>query len=411
MVPSPRGTLGRPFRHGMRILEIETFGRGGLTHYTFNLSLALAERGHEVTFVTAAGYELEARAVPGNLRVLPRIGRLGHRWRGRLPAALLSLVRKVEAVFDAFATAWLVRRLRPDVVHLHCTNPIVLAYLECLAWARRPVVATAHVVTPHEPIPWQGPIYRRIHRKGQRIIAHSAFDRRRLIDELAVDPQRVVVIPHGEYGFFDRTPPTLGEREAVRQRLGLESQDEVVLFFGFIREYKGLDLLFEAWPEVIAARPNARLVVAGDPVRLPVERRRELEDWATRLGAIHRFGYVPFDDVGQYFAAADLLVMPYRHISQSGVLYLALSLSLPVVATQVGVLPEMLRDGESAVLVPPESPSALAEGLIRALGDPVLRARVAAGGRAIAEDHAWPAIAERTERVFEALIEGHDAST
>ena len=119
---------------------------------------------------------------------------------------------------------------------------------------------------------------------------------------------------------------------------------------------------------------------------------------------IQRFGYVPFADVTRYFAAADVLVLPYRHVSQSGVLFLALSLDLPVVATRVGALPEVLRDGESGLLVPPESPGALAEALVRALGDRDLRRSLAEGGRLVAAHHSWASIAEQTESAFERLV-------
>lgn len=386
----------------MRILEIETFGRGGLIHYAYNLSRALAERGHEVTLLTTTGYELEGEGLPANVRLVRLIARFTPRitsW----PKALQSLVRKIETIFDACAVALFARRLRPDILHFHCTNPASLVYHLLFRLLRIPLVATAHVVTPHEEIPWQGAVYRCIHRSAQLVIAHSEFDRQRLLEEFAVDSERTVVIPHGEYGFFERAVAggsTAPEREAARRSFGLEPHHEVALFFGYIREYKGLDLLFEAWPTVVAERPKARLLVAGDPVRLNSARREELEAWATRLGAVHRFAYIPFSDVARYFAAADLLVMPYRHISQSGVLYLALSLGVPVVATRVGALPEVLRDGTSALLVPPESPADLALGLIQALGDANLRGRLADGGRQVAEEHSWPAIAARTESAF-----------
>ena len=97
--------------------------------------------------------------------------------------------------------------------------------------------------------------------------------------------------------------------------------------------------------------------------------------------------------------------MPYRRISQSGVLYLALSLGVPVVATNVGALPEVLRDGESALLVPPGSPADLARALQRSLMDDELRRRLAEGGRQVAESHSWPAIAARTEEAFARLVE------
>ena len=388
----------------MRILQIETFGRGGLLHYAYNLSCALAERGNEVTLMTTSGYELEGRSLPANLRVVKGIARVSQRAEGRPPSRAASLVRKLEAVFDAFAVAGFARRLRPDVVHLHSTNSIALVYTTLFRLLRIPLVETAHVVTPHESSLFLDSVYRRIHRGSALVIAHSEHDRKRLIEECALEPDGVVVIPHGDYGFFERgdAVPT---REAARRGLGLEPRDEVALFFGYIREYKGLDVLLEAWPKVAEARPAARLLVAGDPVRLARGRREELETWAARLGAVHRFQYIPFSDVTRYFAAADALVMPYRHISQSGVLFLALSLGVPVVATRVGALPEVLRDGVSAVFVAPESPLELSEALTRVLGDDALRGRLRRGGRKVAEEHGWSSIAERTENAFVRLVE------
>lgn len=384
----------------MRILEIETFGRGGLIHYAYNLSCALASRGHDVTLVTTVAYELEGRSLPPNLRVVKAIGP----WTQRIatwPKVLQGIARKLEAILDAWKVAVLARRLGPDVVHIHCTNPVSLVYhvfLRCLGLR---LTATAHVVTPHERIGLQSLVYRVVHRSCHLVIAHSEFDRQRLLNEFAVDQKRTVVIPHGEYGFFASHEHQGADRDAARQALGLAADQQVALFFGYIREYKGLDLLLEAWPTVQEQQKDTRLVIAGDPVRLSASRRAELEEQAETVGAVHHFGYVPFEDVARYFAAADVLVMPYRHISQSGVLYLALALGVPVLATRVGALPEMLVDGESAVLVPPESPDALAEGLLRLFGDSALRERLAAGGKHVAESHSWPAIAQRTETAFD----------
>ncbi len=389
-------------RRPMRILEVETFGRGGLIHYAYNLSCALADRGHDVTLVSAASYELEGRALP-RVRLVKAIGRVTHRLRGSWPARALGWAVKLEALADACGVAVLARRLRPDVVHLHCTNQIALAYLILLRLTGVPVAVTAHVVTAHERTRVQDAVHRRIHRLSPLIIAHSEHDRRRLLEEFAVDPGRVTVIAHGEYGFFARDAEPVG-REAARRRLGLDPRDEVALFFGYIREYKGLDVLLDAWPAVARARPRARLVVAGDPVRLDAARRDALLAAARRVGAIHRFGYVPFSEVTTYFAAADVLVLPYRHVSQSGVLFLALSQGLPVLATRVGALPEVLRDGESGLLVPPESPEALARALVCLFGDGDLQRRLAEGGRAVAARHTWPSIAERTESALAGLV-------
>lgn len=394
----------------MRILEIETFGRGGLIHYTYNLACALAERGHEVTLLTTAAYELEDRSLPTGLRVVKAIGRFTHRQRHRLSTRLLGRARSVEALFDSFAVARFARRLQPDVIHVHSTHTSSLTFLGALRMLGIPVVATTHVVTPHEPIRFQNAIYRRIHQLSHLHIAHSEFDRDRLFEEFAVDPECVVVIPHGEYEFFaSGVEPS--DSGLARRTFGFEPQHKIALFFGYIREYKGLDILLEAWPAVAEAIPEARLLVAGDPGRLNESRRQELETWATRVGAVHRFQYIPFSEVRRYFEAADALAMPYRHISQSGVLYLALSLGVPVVATKVGALPEVLRDGESALLIPPESPEELSQALIRLLSDEGLRDRVRRGGRRVADEHSWPAIAVRTEEAFVKLAQAYRKNT
>jgi glycosyltransferase involved in cell wall biosynthesis len=372
--------MGGAFQSPMRILEIETFGRGGLIHYAYNLSCALAGRGHDVTLMTAAAYELGDREVPPNLRLATPIARFSHRARGNLPSPVLRLVVKFEVLGDALTVAATARRLRPDLIQFHSTNTSALAYLTLLRRLDVPVAVTAHVVTPHEPIPFQKAIYRRLRRLSDLTITHSDFDRRRLVEEFAVSPDRVAVIPHGEYGFFDHGIEPLN-RQAARRDLGLQPDDEVALFFGYIREYKGLDILLEAWPSVGEARPLSRLVVAGDAGRLKPERRRELESWADRVGALHRFDYIPFADVARYFAAADVAVMPYRHISQSGVL-------------------------DSALLVPPESPAELAEAIVRVLGDPYLGKRLSMGGRRVADKHSWPKIAEQTESAFARLVAG-----
>jgi glycosyltransferase involved in cell wall biosynthesis len=388
----------------LRILEVETFGRGGLIHYAYNLSCALAQRGHEVFLVTTARYELADRELPANVRLVKKLAPFTGRFGKTLPAFVLQLGLKIEAVADAVRLMVLARRLRPDVIHFHSTNHSALAYLQLLRLVRCPVATTAHQVMPHEPVRFQRAISGRIHRLGHLVIAHSKVDRERLVSEFGLEHERVVVIPHGEYGFFDSGGERV-DRDAARAGLDLGPEHEVALFFGYIREYKGLDLLLEAWSTVVESRPNARLVIAGDPGQLGASKLRELDLWAQRLGAVRRFDYIPFGEVARYFAAADALVLPYRRIGQSGVLFLGLSLGLPVVASSVGGFPETLRDGESALLVAPESPGELAQALIRVLGDRELRRHLALGGQVVADQHSWGSIAERTESAFNRMVE------
>lgn len=389
----------------LRVLEIETFGQGGLIHYAWNLSGALAHRGHDVHLLTAVDFELEDRPLPTGVTLHRTVGGLGKRFAG-LPRSLAAMGRKGEVLLDARKVASVARSLQPDIIHLHNTNTSAIAYLGRLRALGIPLVSTAHVVTPHERVALQDSVYRRIHHLPDAVIAHSSMDRDRLADEFDVDPRQVSVIPHGDYEFFTdaESPPS---RESSRTQLGLDARAPVALFFGYLREYKGLDLLLDAWPAVLERVPEARLVVAGNPVRLPKERREALLAQAERLGVLHRFEYVPFDEVPTYFAAADVLALPYRAISQSGVLYLALSLGVPVVASAVGAWPDLLDHGENALLVPPGAVPELAEALARTLGDPALRGRLVEGGRRVAEAHSWPSIAAQTEATFRAVMQHH----
>ncbi len=420
----------------MKVFEVEVFGRGGLTHYVFNLARELGARGVNVCIVTAAEYELDAQAaaLPVTARVERRLSRLAARLT-RLPYRARRMLKGVEFVTDALSVAALAWRERPDVIHLHCTNGILLWLMMCLRPLRIPLCYTAHDVTPHERFRLDRLVYRAIHGLADHIICHSRRDRDRLAEEFHLNPGRVSVIPHGDYAFFtapggsgaggddagaserasaapgagtaESDEAGLGKTALARSRLGVADAESVALFFGFVREYKGLDLLIEAWDDVRTRHRGARLLIAGDPSRMSAERLLELRREADRVGAVHRFAYVPFEDVPDYFAAADVLVLPYRRISQSGVLLLSLSVGVPVIATRVGAFPEVIEDGRTGILIEPESRDALVDALDRVLGDPELRERLGTAGREMVEEtYSWSAIAERTERTFAAMLAG-----
>jgi glycosyltransferase involved in cell wall biosynthesis len=207
------------------------------------------------------------------------------------------------------------------------------------------------------------------------------------------------VVPHGGSAL---PPLTAADRAQARARLGLEADQPVLLFFGMIKPYKGLEFLLEAMPAVLAAFPRAVLLAAGEalmPMR-PIHERIErlgLED-AVRL----RESFVPQEEAPLYFAAADLLVAPYTDIAASGVVAQAQTYGLPAVVTRVGALPDFVEPEGCGFVVPPRSPEALAGAICRALADSAALAEMGRRARhRIGRDHDWGAVARRTLAVYQ----------
>ena len=146
----------------------------------------------------------------------------------------------------------------------------------------------------------------------------------------------------------------------------MPEEQEMLLFFGYIREYKGLRHLIRALPAIRVARPQAHLFVVGD---FWENNKEEYEQLIRETGAAGDItlvdGYLPDDEVEPYFAAADLCVLPYESATQSGVIQIAYSFGLPVIATDVGGLPEVVLDGRTGFVVPPKDADALAKAVVR----------------------------------------------
>lgn len=206
-------------------------------------------------------------------------------------------------------------------------------------------------------------------------------------------------VPHPFYAQFDRGRYT---RETARAALGLSG--EVVLFFGYVRRYKGLDTLLEAWPSVRARRP-ATLVVAGEFYE-DATPYRALADRAGGDAAVRWMDrYIPDDEVEALFKAADLVVLPYRSGTQSGVTHVAYAMEVPILTTDVGGLAETVRPGETGLVVPAERPDALADGIVRFFEEglgPRMRTAIAQ----LKREHSWETLAGHVLSLADSLVPG-----
>jgi glycosyltransferase involved in cell wall biosynthesis len=257
----------------------------------------------------------------------------------------------------------------------------------------RPRVLTAHDILPREPKPGQLGATRRLLHRMDAVIVHSEHGAARLREEVGLEPERIHVIPHGAFDYLTRLP----EERPLPAELA-DAGGPVVLFFGLLRPYKGVELLLEAFQNI----EGAELWIVGMP-RMPIEPLREL---AEGVRATVRFvpRFVDDAEIPALFRRADLVVLPYREIDQSGVLYTALAFGKPIVVTAVGGFEELAAQG-AARSVRPGAPVELAAVIDELLDDDGQRASLARAAAAAASGpYSWDSIAERTLSLYRALL-------
>jgi D-inositol-3-phosphate glycosyltransferase len=277
---------------------------------------------------------------------------------------------------------------RPDAIvfkwWLPFFGPSYAAVLGATRRAGAVNVMVADNLVPHEKRPFDDFATRLILNRTDAYVVMSESveaDLRRLAPGA---PYRRV--PHPVYAQYASDQP----RDAARAALGLAG--DVLLFFGFVRRYKGLDVLLEALPAVRAKRP-VTLIVAGEfyePIA-PYRERVKALGLEEHVRVYDR--YLNDEEVRQLFAAADVCVLPYRSATQSGVVPVAYAASCPVITTRVGGLPEFVAEGESGYTVAPEDPVALAEAILR-FYERGGRSAMEAGVRREAAKYTWDALAE-----------------
>ena len=349
--------------------------------YDHALAAALAAEGAQTTLVTSRFGYAEVPRGPG-YAVDERFYRRGSPRPGRSR----QLARALQHVPDMLSY----RRAAEaaEIVHFQWLA-VQQADLHLLP-ARRPLVLTAHDVLPREAGRRRREAQRRLYERVDHVVVHSEHGRGRLTGELAIDPAKVTVIPHGAFTHLLEVPgavPLPADLAAVER--------PVVLCFGLLRPYKGIDILLEAWRGIT----DAELWIVGMP-RMDTAPLRAAAPDGVRF--IERF--VPDREIAALFRRADLVVLPYREIDQSGVLFTALAFGCPLLLSAVGGFPEVAREG-AARLVAPGDPAALHGEIAALLADPGAREQLAAAAASAArERYGWGPIAREHLALYGRLI-------
>ncbi len=352
--------------------------------YDHALCEALGDRGLGVTLATSR-FRFEEVAAPGRYRRDECFYRLA-------PGS--AAAKALQHPVDMLRLARRLRAEQGDIVHFQWF-PIPALDRMLVRRFPGPLVLTAHDVTPREVRMGARGGMPALLRAVDAVVVHSRAGARRLVEQVGVPAARVHVIPHGAFTHLADMP----EGPQPPALAGLEGR-RVVLFFGLVRPYKGVDLLIEA---LAGAPADVVLLIVGMP-RMPLA---PLEERARALGVGERVRFVPRfvpdSELPAYFRRADVAVLPYREIEQSGVLYTALAFGTPLLLSAVGGFPEVAEHG-AARLAEPGSVESLRAELAALLDDETARGELSRAALELAEQHSWPRTAELTEQLYRHLL-------
>ena len=366
--------------------------RGGIAHYVSLLYQALRERGHEVLVVTFS-------------RQYPKILFPGTSQEEKGDAGMPI---PSEAIIDSInpltwrAAGKRIADFEPDAVIFKFWLPFFAPAYGMIARVAKKqlrkrgkdtkIVFIADNVIPHEK------------RFGDRAATNYAF---KAVDHFIVQSSaverdlktvkadaRYTKLAHPIYNIFGNAIP----RSEARKKLGLADDAQVLLFFGFIRKYKGLDIAIAAMPEILKKYPKAMLIAAGESYTGDEEYRSQI----TQLGLGDHVklytDYIANDMVKDYFSAANAAVLPYRSATQSGIVQIAYNFDTPVIATNVGGLAEVVIDGVSGLIAQEATPEAIARCVL-AYFTAGLEEPLREGVRQEKKKYSWETFAEGVEMI------------
>lgn len=263
---------------------------------------------------------------------------------------------------NCICTARKINKLHPDIVIIQWLHPYFAPCFwiltKCLKNVK--ILFVCHNVFPHERFPMDKFLTKLTLRQGDLYIVQSKQDEEDL-KSVVKNPvyERTVHPTYDTYKFGNIT------REQARELLQMKEEEKVILFFGMIRKYKGLQYLLQAMPDIKDKVEHVKLLVVGEMRDDETPYQQIIEECGIQDILDLRTEYVPDKEVEKYFAASDVVVLPYVSATQSGIVQIAYGFDKPVIVTRVGGLPEVVTDGKTGYVVRPENSKELANAVVR----------------------------------------------
>ncbi len=370
-------------------------------YYDLAVCDALANQGHDVRFITTRFIYDPDLPVPTAFTSDYRYFRgLEWRWLVNYPRLRRGL-RAVSYPLGHGGVLRSARRLRPDVIHIQWSR---LPKLDSWAWSRLrrmgiPLVHTVHDIAPMFAKAGMQTALAHIYEGMDALILHTTSNIEAFQSAYPTIPiEKLHLIPM--IAFPTPPIPTSADQQSARQALGLPLDAPIALFFGAIKHYKGLDVLLEAFQIAQQRHANFHLVIAGK-YEAGQHHKLPLLEAILAMPNVHVYeGFIPTHDIWKHHLAADVIVHPYREITQSAALITAMGFGRAVIVTDVGGMGETVQG--NGWVIPSENPPILADTLCEALSD---RARLHAMGdisaQLIEQNHSPHQVAIRLSKVYD----------
>jgi starch synthase len=357
----------------MNVTIITLLKEGGMVHYTSQMSNHLVEHVN-VNLIVPEECNLEYFKKEINIRTVKTPPRGG--WMSIEQFNIIKLFK-------------IINNLNSDIVHISGSYMWVIGLFFLLKLKKYPTVITLHDVNTHygEDIFINKLTNYFYLKSADHILVHGEKVKQELLQK-GVDETKVSVIPHGDYSFFTE----YGKKNV--------KEDNSILFFGRIEDYKGLEYLLRAIPLIQKKVDNFNVIIAG---RGNLEKYNHLIKEHSNIEIFNE--YIEDDLVAELFHRASVVVMPYIEGSQSGIIPIAYAFRKPVVVTDVGSIPEVVDDGITGFVVPPKDSKTLAEAVIKILKDDKLRKQMGDNAYILMREYlSWNEISKKIIEIYKKTI-------
>ncbi len=366
----------------MRILLIELGGYAGTFQYTHNLANALVKRNHEVALATAIDFE--TKRFPVHYHALEVFDKIKPH-----PLRIFNLIRYV-------------KKTNPEIIHiqghLHPTSYLIL-------WKVLKLFCSAHFVYTAQDIepkklkrhhPWS---LNKLYKTTEHIFVNAHQNETMLLEKFThVTKKKVTVIPLADLTAF--VPKQNSTRPSA-----LPENKKVILFFGNIEPRKGLLPLIQAFPLVKKSISNAFLHIVGKPFTDMTPYKDEIKKLGIDGDLLLEDEYLPMEDLPCVFEKCKIVALPYTQGWNSAVIATAYSHHKPVVVSDIGGFHEVVNQGETGILVPPGDITALADAIIKMLGDETLYNNMIREITSHTKLHSWDEVAKKSEFVYQQVLD------